>query len=105
MKSPFLAFTLSFFLPGTGLWYLGRWTGGFVNLAIVLVIGILGALALSDEVFRQYSRYLAIACGGGSGGLALALAQHMNQRKPTRGDVAPGKGIADPGAPADRPRQ
>jgi hypothetical protein len=79
MKNPLVAFTLSFFLPGAGLCYLGKWIWGFVNLAIVLVIGVFAAVALSEEAFAKCIRYLAIGCGGGSGGLAMALAQQMNQ--------------------------
>ena len=85
MKSPFLAFTLSFFLPGAGLWYLGKWAWGFVNLAVVLIIGVFTAFALSEEMFDEYIRYVAIGCAGGSGGLALAIAQQMNQGKKNAG--------------------
>jgi hypothetical protein len=79
MKSPTIAFTLSFFLPGAGLWYLGRWGWGFVNLLAVLAIGIIAAFALSEEVFDSSIRYIALGCAGGSGGLAMALAQQANQ--------------------------
>jgi hypothetical protein len=106
MKSPLLAFTLSFFLPGAGLWYLGKWAWGFVNLAVVLVIGVIAAFALSEEVFEQSIRYLAIACSGGSGGLAMALAQQMNQGKKNRaGSSAEGSSSAEEDAAADRPRE
>jgi hypothetical protein len=81
MKSPFLAFFLNFFLPGAGLWYLGEWAWGFLNLAAVLVVGVIAAATLPEEVFEKYIRYLAIGCAGGSGGLAMALAQQMNQKK------------------------
>lgn len=89
MKSPFLAFTLSFFLPGAGLWYLGKLAWGFVNLAVVLVIGFIAALALSEEALEKYIRFLAIGCGSGSGGLAMALAQQMNKGTITGGDSPP----------------
>jgi hypothetical protein len=79
MKRPWLAFTLSFFLPGARLWYLGKWTWGFVNLAVVLAVGFIAAFALSEEAFAKYIRLLAVGCASGSGGLALALAQQMNQ--------------------------
>src|SRR5207237_6131611 len=46
MKSPFLAFTLNFFLPGAGLWYLGRPGWGLVNLLVVLGVGVVAVLAL-----------------------------------------------------------
>jgi hypothetical protein len=105
MKSPLLAFTLSFFVPGAGLWYLGKWAWGFVNLAVVLVIGVIAAVALSEEAFEKYIRHLAVGCGGGSGGLAMALAQQMNQGKPNGDTSPPGEGgSAGPGTPAHRPR-
>jgi hypothetical protein len=105
MKSPLLAFTLSFFLPGAGLWYLGKWAWGFVNLAVVLVLGVIAAVALSEEAFERSIRYLAIGCGGGSGGLAMALAQQMNQGK-KNGGSSPlrERGSAEPAAEAERPR-
>src|SRR5947207_2475301 len=81
MKSTLLAFTLSFFVPGAGLWYLGKWAWGFVNLAVVLVIGFIAAVVLSEEAFEKSIPYLSIGCSGGSAGLAMALAQQMNQRK------------------------
>ncbi len=91
MKSPFLAFTLSFFVPGAGLWYLGKWAWGFVNLAVVMVIGVVVTFALSEEIFETCIRYVAIGCAGGSGGLALALAQQMNQARGNQagGDESP----------------
>jgi hypothetical protein len=89
MKSPFQAFTLSFFLPGAGLWYLGKWAWGFVNLAVVLVIGVIAALALGEEAFLKYILMIACGCGGGSGGLAMALAQQMNQKTMTGGSCPP----------------
>jgi hypothetical protein len=79
MKSPLLALTLSFFLPGAGLAYLGKWKWGILNLVIVLGIGVAAALILSDATFDQYIRYIAIGCAGGSGGLAQAMAKKMEQ--------------------------
>lgn len=80
-KSPLLALTLSFFLPGAGLWYLGRWGWGFVNLVVVLAIGLIAVFVLAEGVFDQSIRYIAIGCSGGSGGLAMALAQQINQKE------------------------
>jgi hypothetical protein len=48
-------------------------------LAAVLAVGVIAVAALSEEAFEQYIRYLAIGCAAGSGGLAMALAQQMNQ--------------------------
>ncbi len=104
MKSPFLAFILSFFLPGAGLAYLRKWSWGFVNLAVVLVIGLIAASALSEEVFEKYIRYLSMACAGGSGGLAMALAQQMNQVEKSRHESsANGNRFAEQDSAVDRP--
>jgi hypothetical protein len=80
MKSPTLAFTLNFFLPGTGLWYLGKWGWGIVNFLVVFGIGVLLVFVLPDELFEKCIRYVAIGCAGGSGGLAMAIAKQMNQK-------------------------
>lgn len=80
MKKPWLAFTLSFLLPGAGLWYLGKWSWGFLNLAIVLGIGFLMTWFLTDEIYFQWINYVAIACSSGSAGLAYALAKQKNEK-------------------------
>jgi hypothetical protein len=83
MKKPIVAFTLSFFLPGAGLAYLGKWKWAFINLGVVLLVGVAAALLLSEEFFDQYCHYIAVGCSGGSGGLAQALATQMNQKLQT----------------------
>jgi hypothetical protein len=65
------------------LWYLGMWGWGVANLLGVLGVGVVAALTLPEEVFYQNIGLLSAACGGGSGGLALALAQHRNERRRT----------------------
>ena len=80
MKKPIVAFTLSFFLPGAGLAYLGKWKWAFINLGVVLLVGVAAAFLLSEEFFEQYGHYIAVGCSGGSGGLAQALATQMNQK-------------------------
>src|SRR5262249_3067048 len=79
MKRPWLAFTLSFFLPGAGLWYLGKWAWGFVNLATVLAIGAISAFTLSDETLEKYGQLVGVGCGSGSAGLAMSITQQLNQ--------------------------
>ena len=81
MKSPILAFTLSFFLPGAGLGYLGKWKWAIVNFAVVLLICIAATFILSNEAFDQCSRYIAAGCAGVSGGLASAIAKQLNQKR------------------------
>ena len=80
MRSPFAAFILSFFLPGAGLWYLGKRGWAIINLLVVLAIGMIAYLLLAEDIFDRYIRYLAIGCAGGSGGLAGALAEQMNKQ-------------------------
>lgn len=73
-----VAFALNFLLPGAGLWYLG-WPGwGLVNFAGVLAVGVMAALALPDDVFDRHRGLLSAAIAGGSGGLAMALANRRN---------------------------
>jgi hypothetical protein len=84
MKSPLLAFTLSFFIPGAGLWYLGKPGWGLVNLFVVLAIGAAAVLILPGEAFEKYIRWVAVVCAGGSGGLSQALSQQQNQAVKSR---------------------
>lgn len=79
-KRPFLAFLLSYLLPGAGLGYLGMWRWAALNLAVVLLVGFLVALVLPVDVFDAWIRQIAIGIGGGSGGLAYALAKQRNQQ-------------------------
>jgi hypothetical protein len=79
MKKPIVAFLLSFLLPGAGLAYLGKWKWAVINLAVVLLVGILAAFLLPEDIFDRYIRYVAIGCSGGSGGLAQQLAVQMNR--------------------------
>jgi len=87
MKKPIVAFILSFLLPGAGLAYLGKWKWAFINLGIVLLVGVAATFLLSQETLHQYGHYIAIGCSGGSGGLAQVLTTHMNQ-KAKANDVA-----------------
>lgn len=82
MKKPWLAFLFSFFLPGAGLWYLGKTWPGIVNLLVVLAIGLLCAFLLPEEVFEKYRNFITMGCAGGSGGLAQAIAAHQIPNPP-----------------------
>ena len=79
MKSHSVAFALSFFLPGAGLFYLGKWKWGFMNLGVVFAIGFILALALPDDTFNSIIKPVALGCSGGSGALAQSIAQEMNK--------------------------
>ncbi|HMX43064.1 MAG TPA: hypothetical protein PKB12_05040 [Elusimicrobiota bacterium] len=80
MKKPWLAFTLSFLLPGAGLAYLGKWKWAAVNLGFVLSIGVLSGMFLSEDLLNHYARFIAIGLGAGSAGLAQSLADQMNKK-------------------------
>ena len=80
MKKSIVAFTLSFLLPGAGLAYLGKWKWAFINLGIVLLVGIAATFLLSKEALHLYGHYIAIGCSAGSGGLAQALTTQINQK-------------------------
>ena len=80
MKKPFVAFLLSFLLPGAGLAYLGKWKWAIINFILVLLVGVLAAFLLPDDIFDRYIRFIALGCSGGSGGLAQQLAVQMNQK-------------------------
>ncbi len=80
MKKPILAFTLSFFLPGAGLAYLGKWKWAAVNLGVVLLFSVAFGFFLPEDVLARNGRYIAIALGGASGGLAQALAKQINSK-------------------------
>ena len=81
MKNPTTACILSFLLPGAGLWYLGKWKLGFINLILVLAIGLVFLLLASEEFFNQYITMLSGGCAGGSGGLAYTLTKQAIQKQ------------------------
>ena len=80
MKKPFLAFLLSFILPGAGLVYLGKWQWGLLNFAAVLALGVLAVVLLPEDIFNRYIRYVGYGIAGGSGGIAQQLAIKMNKK-------------------------
>ena len=82
MKKPFVAFLLSFLLPGAGLAYLGKWKWAMINLLVVLAIGVVLSLVLPDQIFERYAQLIAIGCSSGSAGLARSLTVQHNQRLP-----------------------
>ena len=80
MKKPIVAFTISFFLPGFGLAYLGRWKWCFINLGIVIGIALVAALLMSDAAFEEAARYIRVVCASASGGIAMVLAERHNAK-------------------------
>lgn len=80
MKQPFVAFLLSFFLPGAGLAYLGRWKHAALNFGGVLAVGVVAALLLPEEWFERGIRYLSFGLAGGSAAYAQAMAKVHNDK-------------------------
>jgi TM2 domain-containing membrane protein YozV len=39
-NNPIIAFMLSFLFPGVGMFYLKSWRNGFINIALLVVLGI-----------------------------------------------------------------
>ena len=66
-KKPWVAFILSFLLPGAGLAYLGKWLWGVVNLVIVLGTGVAVAFFVTDPDIVP-----AVGAGLGAGSAVLA---------------------------------
>ena len=97
MKNSILAFTISFFLPGFGLAYLGRWKWCFINLGIVFGVGVIAALSfsnVSEETYETAARYIRVVCASASGGVALAATQTHNARLKLKDE--PGKRVPTP---------
>ncbi len=86
MKNPFMAFLLSFLVPGAGLWYLRMFRAGWVNFLIVMVpatVLIFGYPDLYQSMRSPYALLLAVV----SGSLAFACTRIRNQ-KTLHGTVA-----------------
>lgn len=79
-KSGNVALILSFLLPGAGLWYLGRWKDGFINLGAVFIVAFILALVLPDKTFSKIQRGITFGLASGSGALAMNMAQQMNAK-------------------------
>ena len=81
LKKPWLAFLLSFLLPGAGLWYLGKWKWGFYNLDLVIAIAGVTTILWPDS---PDSVDHAIAFGNGflSGYMAREEARRINEGRP-----------------------
>jgi len=79
MRSPLLAFLLSFVVPGAGLAYLGQWKWGIVNCAAYLLIGIIAAVFLPNDFFHRHVRTISMTCAGLSAILAHATGVRMNR--------------------------
>ncbi len=61
-KSSWLAFLLSFVLPGAGLAYLDNWWSAAMNLAVAILLPIITLTTMPDEILSHiHYLYLVIA--------------------------------------------
>jgi hypothetical protein len=73
VKSPWLAFLLSFLIAGAGFAYLGKWTWAILNLS--------GAIAMGLVVYRFSPDSLSIASTAvAAASLAMTAAKTMNTK-------------------------
>ena len=76
-NKPWLAFVLSFVLPGAGLAYLGMWRSAAGNLAVAFVLpAIILVLMPEDVIDSIHYLYLTIAVGSGAWAHATAARQN-----------------------------
>ena len=83
MKRSTKAATLSFVVPGAGLWYLGESCQAIVNLIVAAVLS-----AIVTATGHEYLHWGLLAVAAGSSGYAHAVAGALQRRsgvKPVRG--------------------
>jgi hypothetical protein len=90
-KNVTLAFTLNFFLPGSGLWYVGRPDLGLVNFVGVLSVGVLAVVMWPD---RDHGA-AAAACASTSGTIAVTYARQRNALGRANSNTPPVKSDED----------
>jgi TM2 domain-containing membrane protein YozV len=73
-KKPWVAFILSFLLPGAGLAYLGKWGWGLLNLVSVIVVG---AAVTPFNLDPSIISAIGMGLAAGSAALAKSLAVQM----------------------------
>src|SRR5690349_18140493 len=95
MKKPWVAFLLSFLLPGAGLAYLGKWGWAVLNFVTVLILAFLLAAAVPPDSMGAISAGL----GAASGSLAMSLAGGINAKANARPLVAAPNPAWQPAAP------
>jgi len=79
MRSPFIAFLLSFFVPGAGLAYLGRWIWALANLGLFLLVAVSSAVLLPEDFFMRHVRTISMTCAAASAVFAHITAVRMKR--------------------------
>ena len=95
--SPSIAFLLSFFFPGLGLWYLKKWRLGFLNLGISLVAGL-----IVWRFVEEPRLWMATLEGIVSGTWAYIVAQEMNMNEKVISQQNV-RQVSSEGPPSDKP--
>ena len=83
-KKPWVAFLLSFLIPGAGLFYLGYWKAALVNLVLgtalaTLVVEHPGLMGVSE-----HEHYALLVIASASAGVAHALSETWVLRNPVQ---------------------
>ncbi len=81
VTKPWLAFVLSFCVPGAGLAYIGRWRHGLLNLVGVTAI-IIATLTLwgDSSALTDHFHYIPLILAAASAGYAHAMALQESSR-------------------------
>lgn len=79
-KKPWLAFLLSFVLPGAGLCYADKWGWGVVNFVVVQIALLMALNGPVDSPVYEYFHYLVLILSAGSAGVAHAVTAQLTRR-------------------------
>ena len=85
-KKTWVAFILSFLVPGVGLVYVGSWGLGILNFLIAL-----GAATVLANFVPDYATPISAGICAGSAALAKVTAENLNKRLETQ--TATGSGL------------
>ena len=88
-KKPWVAFILSFLVPGVGLAYAGSWGLGVLNLVIAL-----GAAVLLANFLPDYASAISAGICAGSAALAKVTAENANKRLAVQTTPSPVQAVA-----------
>ena len=76
---PWLAFLLSFILPGAGLVYLRKWKQGIANFVVVHAILFFLFFGVGEPTLVEHIHYVFLGLAAASGGYAHGVAMSVNK--------------------------
>ena len=78
MRNPLIAFALNFIFPGAGLWYLRKWSAGWLNLFAVLVVGGVFIFGF-PEFYWAFRAPIVTGVAGACGATGFIMARRQNE--------------------------